>query len=205
MHAINAPLDRLRDAPRNANKMPPARYKLLVESIRKIGFVQHALVRDLGDGELEIVDGHNRAKALRELGETEMPSLLLQGSEDPRVVALALNRIRGETDLAVAALVIEELLSEAFSYETLAIAAFSEKEIEALVEAVKNTDDPDLSDLASATVPEEIGTPTARPYLLDLTFRTKDDLAACRKALKKAAGKGADLADGLLRLVRGET
>jgi len=204
MHTTNAPLDRLRDAPRNANKMPPARYKLLVESIRKIGFVQHALVLDLGDGWWEIVDGHNRARALRELGEVAMPSIVLRGGEDPRVVALALNRIRGETDLAVAALVIEELLSESFDRAALAITAFSDKEIDELVAAVKSPDEPDLADVAGAEIPEEVGAPAARPYLLDLTFRNKGDLAAARKALKKASGRGGDLADGLLRLVRGE-
>lgn len=200
---IAAPTNTLRDAPQNANKMSAATYRELVLSIRRIGFVVPIVARDLGDGELEIVDGHHRVKAMKELGEVAVPTLIVTGDEDPRLVALALNRLRGETDLAVASMIVEELLESGLSTMDLSITGFSERELGELVSALEQPD-PDLDDLGNTGMPEEVGTPVARPFLLDLTFRSKADLQAARKALRKAAGNGGDLADGLLRLVRPE-
>ena len=205
MKVAELAIDRLVNAPRNANKMTPQRYALLVDSIRRIGFVQHILVRALDDEAWEIVDGHHRRDAMRDLGNATIPSIVLEGGEDPRLVALAMNRLRGETDLATASVIIEELVAEAFSAEDLAISGFTERELQELVEALDSPDDPQLEDLEGAEVPQEVGADVARPYLLDLTFRTKEDLSAARKALRKAAGKGGDIADGLLRLIRGES
>jgi ParB-like chromosome segregation protein Spo0J len=200
---IATPIQTLHDAPQNANKMDAAKYRELVLSIRRIGFVVPIVARDLGNGDLEIVDGHHRVKAMREIGEAFVPTLIITGDEDPRLVALALNRLRGETDLAVASMIVEELLESGLSTVDLSITGFSERELSELVSALEQPD-LDLDDLGGTSLPEEIGTPVAKPFLLDLTFRTKADLAAARKALRKAAGKGGDLADGLLRLVRAE-
>ncbi len=200
MQITAAPLASLRDAPQNANKMDAAKYRELVHSIRRLGFITVIVARDLGDGDFDIVDGHHRVKAMRELGEVNVPTLVIKGDEDPRLVALALNRLRGETDLAVASMIIEELLETGLSTADLSITGFSEREMSELVSALEQPE-PDLDDLGDTALPEEIGSPVARPFLLDLTFRSKEDLKAARKALRKAAGKGGDLADGLLRLI----
>lgn len=186
--------------------MSEAKYRELVESIRRIGFVQHALVRSLEDNEeeFEIVDGHHRCKAMRELGELFVPCIVLEGDEDPRVVALAMNRLRGETDLAVASIMIEELMDAGLSTEDLSITGFSAKELQDLVDALESPDDPSLDDIAGTDVPEEIGSDVARPFLLELTFRSKADLDVVRRALRKAAGKGVELGEGLMRLIRPE-
>jgi ParB-like chromosome segregation protein Spo0J len=204
MKLLDVPIDRLEDAPRNPNKMSPSKFEALVESIRRIGFVQHVIVRESGSERWEIVDGHHRRDALRILGETSVPAVQLEGSEDPRLVALALNRIRGETDLATASLVIEELMDAGLSHADLSISGFSDRELTELVAALATTDDPSLEDLDGLEVPEPVGTPVARPFLLELTFSSRADLVAARKALRKAAGKGGNLADGLLRVVRPE-
>jgi ParB-like chromosome segregation protein Spo0J len=200
---ISAPIGSLRDAPTNANRLSDAKYRELVTSIRRIGFVVPIVARDLGNGDIEIVDGHHRVKAMRELGEVEVPTLLVQGEEDPRLIALALNRLRGETDLAAASRIIEELLETGLTHADLSISGFTDREMIELVASLVDADI-DLDDLGGTELPAEVGEPSARPFLLDLTFRSKDDLAAARKALRKAAGKGGELADGLLRLVRGE-
>lgn len=203
MKIISAPIGSLRDAPTNANRLSDAKYRELVTSIRRIGFVVPIVARDLGNGDIEIVDGHHRVKAMRELGEVEVPTLLVQGEEDPRLIALALNRLRGETDLAAASRIIEELLETGLTHADLSISGFTDREMIELVASLVDADI-DLDDLGGTELPAEVGEPSARPFLLDLTFRSKDDLAAARKALRKAAGKGGELADGLLRLVRGE-
>lgn len=203
MQIIDAPIEVLRDAPVNANKLNGAKFAELVASIHRIGFVVPIVARDLGDGDFEIVDGHHRVKAMRELGELKVPTLVVQGNEDPRVIALALNRLRGETDLAVASVIIDELLEMGLSHADLSITGFTEKEMTELVASLEQSD-LDIDDLGAASLPDEVGDPSARPFLLELTFKSKAELTAVRKALRKAAGKGNDLADGLLRLVRPE-
>lgn len=193
-------IDLLDDAPRNANKMTEAKYAGLKESIKRVGFTQPILVTDTANGRFEIVDGHHRRDAMRDLGHADIPVVILQPGEDPRLVALAMNRLRGDTDLAVAGMMIDEMLDEGLEIPDLAISGFTEKELRDLVDAL-NTPEPSLDDVSGAELPEEVGTPVARPFLLELTFKSKQDLAAAKKALKKAAGKGGDLADGLLRLV----
>lgn len=209
MRLVEVPLESLAPAARNANRMPDDKYRALVESIRRVGFVVPIVVRKLAEDEdvdnaaiiYEIVDGHHRVRALAEIGIAEASAVVLEGGEDPRLVSLALNRLRGETDLAVASLIVEELLEAEVD---MSISGFTGRELEALVSALESPDDPELSDLEGTEAPEEVGTPSAKPFLLDLTFRSKEDLAAARKALKKAAGKGGDLSDGLLRLIRAE-
>lgn len=208
MQSLQAPLDALTDAPRNANRMPPAKYAALLDSIKRVGFIVPIVITLISEekaiAKWQIVDGHHRVRALRELGYSHAWAIELAAGEDPRLVALALNRLRGETDLAVAAIIVDELIDAGAKLVDLSIAGFSERELQDLLEAAQPTDDVSLDDLADADVPDEVGTPVAKPYLLDLQFRSKEDLASCRKALRKAAGKGADLSDGLLRLVRGE-
>jgi ParB-like chromosome segregation protein Spo0J len=204
MQLLDVPLDLLDAAPRNANKMSPAKFSELVNSIRRIGFITAIVARDTGNGRFEIVDGHHRAKAMREIGELVIPSVMFSANEDPRLVALALNRLRGETDLATASQIIDDLLSiEQIDLSSLSISGFSERELNDLVAAL-NQDELDLDDLGSADLPQEVGSDVVKPFLLELTFRTKEDLAAARKSLRKAAGKGSDLSDGLLRLIRAE-
>jgi len=202
MNLRQIPLADLRDAPLNANRLAPEKYVQLVASIRRLGFVVPIVARDDEEGGFEIVDGHHRVRAVREIGElAAIPTVVLEADEDPALAALALNRLRGETDLAVASLMIDEMLAGGvLEFADLAISGFTERELTDLVDALTQ-DEPSLEDVGASGLPEEIGTPVARPFLLELTFRNRDDLAKARKALRKACGKGGDLADGLLRLV----
>lgn len=203
MQITSIPLDLLDDAPINANVLPDSKFRELKASIARIGFAVPIVARDKGDGRFEIIDGHHRVRAMREMGETHIPGVLLEEGEDPRTVALALNRLRGETDLAIASRMLAEMMEDGIIVEDLSITGFTERELAELVASVTDVE-PTLDDLANAELPEPVGEPAARPFLLELTFRDKDALKEVRKALKKAAGKGNDMADGLLRVVRGE-
>lgn len=204
MHIIDAPIDLLDDAPLNANKMTPAKLDQLVQSIKRVGFVQHILVTSVGD-RWQIVDGHHRRRAMAQLGRTHVPAVVLEPGEDPRLVALALNRIRGETDLSVAAQVVTDLM-EVMDASALDISGFSERELASLVDALEGPREPTLADLAEAELPEPVEEPNPedRPFVLELAFRSRADLNAAKRALRRAAGKGGDLADGLLRLAGGD-
>lgn len=193
-------------SPTNANVMDRSKYVALVESIKKLGFIIPIVIQAI-DGSVSsylIVDGHHRVKAAHELSMTDVPAIVLDGSEDARLVALAVNRLRGETDLAVAALIITELVESGMEPIDLEITGFSQRELQELMSAASSLDDVELEDMDGVEVPEEVGARVARPFLLDLTFRSKEDLAAARKALRKAAGKGAELSEGLLRIIRAE-
>jgi ParB-like chromosome segregation protein Spo0J len=195
-------------APLNANVMSPAKYRELVTSIRRIGFVDPVVIHQLNIGDpivFETIDGHHRLRAAVEVGLPLVPALVLQPGEDRRLVALALNRLRGETDLTQAGLVIAELLEDGLDPASLSISGFTERELDQLVAAVsQDADDVELDDLGDVEVPTEVGAPVARPFLLELTFQSKAELAEAKKILRKAAGKGVDLAEGLLRLGRAE-
>ncbi len=200
MHISQVELASLRRAPRNANRLAPDQYKLLVESIRRIGYVQPILVSVDEDGDHEIIDGHHRVVAMMELGMTNAQAVILAPGEDKRLVAMALNRLRGDTDLAVAGLVIQEMIGDGVDLSDLSISGFDEQECADLLEAVSATDDMTLDDMGDADMPEDEPDSVARPFLLELTFRNRADLTTARKALRNAVGKGGDLADGLLRL-----
>ena len=204
MKHVFAPLSSLVGSPHNANVMSKDKYAGLIESIRRVGFVVPILIKELDLGRNLIVDGHHRSRAAGELGMTDVPAVMLEGNEDPRVVALAVNRLRGETDLAVASIIMLELVEAGLQPIDLSITGFSEREINDLLAATQSPDDVELDDLSGSSLPEEVGTPALKPYLLELTFRRKEDLLAARRALKKAAGRGGDHSDGLLRLIRGE-
>lgn len=204
MRNIQVALSDLVSSPSNANVMDRAKYAMLVESIKRVGFIVPLLIQEVDKGRFLIVDGHHRVKAAHELSMADVPAVVLDGDEDPRVIALAVNRLRGETDLAVAALIITELVESGMQAIDLEITGFSQRELEELLAATQSPDDVSLEDMDGVDVPEEIGAKVARPFLLDLTFRSKQDLAAARKALRKAAGKGADLSEGLLRIIRAE-
>jgi hypothetical protein len=133
-----------------------------------------------------------------------VPAVIAETDEDPRLIALAMNRIRGETDLAVAGMMIEELIEAGIDQDMLSISGFSERELSDLLEAMNSSDEPNLDDLGSATMPDDPSAPVKKPFLLELTFRKKEDLQAVKKALRKAVGKGGDLADGMLRLIAAE-
>jgi ParB-like chromosome segregation protein Spo0J len=201
MQTASVPLDRLRDAPRNANVLSDVLFRQLIDSIQRIGFVVPIVARDLGDGDFEIVDGHHRKRALTELHHTHAWTLVVQPNEDPRLVALALNRLRGQTDLAIAGEVLHDLLSDGAELEHLLVTGFDADEIKQLVSALEQPD-LDLDDLAGAGESPPEPDPVVRPFYLELTFHSRDDLAEVKRALKKAAGKGGDIADGLLRLIR---
>lgn len=205
MNIVTIDLDKLRDAERNANRMEKDAFERLKVSIQTIGFVQPIYVRALPDGTFEVIDGHHRSRAMRELGHRSISAVVEDPTNprDPRLVALALNRLRGETDLAAAGLMIQDLLDDAHSMDDLAITGFSESEIGDLIKALMPSD-PTADDLGDVELPQDPEESVDRPFMLELSFKRKEDISAAKRALRKAAGKGNDLADGLLRLISGE-
>lgn len=190
---------------KNPNKMEPDRYVLLVAAIRRFGFLQPVLVRHVPDSNVpeasfyEIIDGHHRVNAAKEVGLVEVACVDATGKTDEEVQALmvSMNRNRGELDLAIVAAGMVDLTQSGWSIDDLAVTGFTTQEIEDLLASTKIGTE-DILDQPIAP-PEDDGQDGDDPFVLEISFASKDDMVACRKALKRAAGKGGDLGRGLIK------
>lgn len=199
----------LRDPPRNPNQMDEEMYRLLVEAIQTVGFLQPVLAEEDADtGELIIVDGCHRVRAAKEIGLTAVPVLVGDFSEEPdlaRAVQIGMNRLRGQLDLASVAKEVASLVDKGWSTAQLHLTGFSGSELDDLLATTRRGDEHVLEGAVGAppgledTHEDEDASP--RPFTLELTFAQRRDLARVKRALKKAAGKGGELADGLLRIL----
>jgi ParB-like chromosome segregation protein Spo0J len=97
------PLDHLVDHPDNANRMPAALMEKLTRHIAESGDYPPLIVRDISSAEDEpryqILDGHHRARALRELGcEAARCEIWEVDDERATLLLLTLNRLEGVDD-----------------------------------------------------------------------------------------------------------
>lgn len=93
------PLTSLRAHPESSNVLPEGRLKKLVEHIRTTGRYPAIIVRPVVDNEFQIIDGHFRAVALRQLGYDEAHCDIWEVDDDEtRMLLLTLNRLVGRDD-----------------------------------------------------------------------------------------------------------
>ena len=93
------PLTSLRAHPESSNVLPEGRLKKLVEHIRATGRYPPLIVRPAGKKEFQIIDGHFRAAALRQLGFDEARCDIWEVDDDEaRILLLTLNRLIGRDD-----------------------------------------------------------------------------------------------------------
>ncbi len=221
----NVEIARLVEPPTNPNHMEDSQFELLVEAMRRAGFLQPLLVREPLPGELSpadetvarlgglpfyrIVDGVHRFRAAKLLGMIEVPCVILPADvSDETISALqvGMNRLRGELNLAEVAKTLALLASKDWSTVDLTLTGMSEDEITDLLRANRPTTADDvLADAALGAeptpdpAPEDQGT-----FTLEIVFTSSKEHAKARRALKKAAGKGYGLDVGLMRIIAGE-
>jgi ParB/RepB/Spo0J family partition protein len=195
------PVADIAEAENNPNAMPQERFDLLVEAIREVGFLQPVLVRKAAAGYV-LIDGHHRVRAALKLGLTEVPCVVAAGSLDDDDLAaatqIAMGRLRGDLDLAVVGRTMNDLVGKGWTIDDLALTGFSVDEVGHLLDAAKLDTESMLAG-ADATLPAP--EKPLRPFVLEITFARREDYVAARKGLKHAAGKGGELADGLLHLL----
>lgn len=146
------PVDRLVPSPRNARTHNGAQVAEIAGSIRAFGFTNPILVGEDGD----VIAGHGRLTAARNLGLTEVPVILLKGLSElqRRQLMLADNRIalNAGWDLEMLSLELKDLSTLGAG---LSILGFTPKELsDALTHAGAGglTDEDDVPPLAEATV-----------------------------------------------------
>lgn len=191
------------DAPRNANRMDDVRWEKLKSAIRADGFLQPVLVRELAGGRYEIVDGHHRTRAARELGMSHLPAIVFDGSvgaADAARIAIAMNRLRGELRLGEVAEIFAELVDDGVDVADLIATGFSADEVDALIAAAHDTGEEISASMGAVEPKKDDADEIIKPWMLEIPFGSKRDLDRVKKAIKRAAGRGGELASGLLRL-----
>lgn len=96
----------------NPNRMEMGVFKKLVGHIRRTGNYEPLVVRGHKDkaGCFEIINGHHRAKALRELGYEKANCVVWDIDDDEaRIALLTLNRLGGSDDVFKKSRLIKEL------------------------------------------------------------------------------------------------
>lgn len=125
---VYLPIDALRPAGSNYKDDDPATHARLVESIRRHGVLETMIVRPVGDGQYEIVNGNHRLRAYLELGVELVPCMCREMSEAEAMrVAIDVNETRFKADPARAPGYIARLSASAFGHDlaaTLDLSAF---------------------------------------------------------------------------------
>jgi ParB family chromosome partitioning protein len=112
VEVIEISLDRLREAPWNANSMDPDMLARLKQSIARYGFLENLVVRPLDEDAFEVLCGNQRFKALGEAGYSSAPCAVVDLDDaHARLLADALNHIKGEDDLGVRAEMMRTVLA----------------------------------------------------------------------------------------------
>lgn len=191
------------------NKMTDSEFSALKALMAAEGSLETILVTpEKGKkGKYVIINGHHRYWASEEIGKIPLPAIVIPASAVKQsLLSIGMNRIRGDLDLARAGAVIQEALeaSNLKMDQAALYSGLSMEEIEALTQqAGEDADDllEELGDDMGGSPLEDDGTINTKPYVLEITFADKTTYQLARRKLKKAAGKGGDLARGLLSLL----
>ncbi len=178
----------------NPNVMDPHDYQALVAGITKYGFLQPILVLWKEDSsKYVVIDGVHRSKAAIEAGLSNIPAVVAKDEAHAEILRIALNKIRGQLDITEVGRQLESLLEDGFSKEDLELTGFQDYEIDAMLDAMSDTDDDLLDDVDTSSAQ-----PKPKTYNLVLKFPSEVDKASVKEAFEKM-GKG-DLELGALHL-----
>lgn len=164
------PLSRLRPYTENARTHSPEQVKVIAASIREFGFVNPILV----DSELNIIAGHGRVEAARQVGLLEVPVIRLDGLTEAQVMALRI------ADNSIA-------LSSAWDADLLQteLGKLEEMNFDLAPLGLDSIDLPELEDVVDAAPPRANKTKTT------LFISVKNaDVTKARKLISDALKKG---------------
>ncbi|PLX36781.1 MAG: DNA methylase N-4 [Hyphomicrobiales bacterium] len=145
------PISLLRPYPGNARRHSKAQLRQIGDSIRRFGFTNPVLISDDG----EIVAGHGRVMAAKELGITEVPTLKLSHltAAERRAYVLADNKLalNAGWDTEILAIELQALIDLEFD---VSLTGFSLAEIDFTLDGARN---------ASSEAPDEVDWIPERP------------------------------------------
>jgi DNA modification methylase len=133
MQAQQIPLERLVEAPWNANRVTAATLQKIRRSIERFGVVENLVARPhpSEQGCFEVLSGNHRLRVVGELGHVSVPVVVLELDDaQARLLAQTLNRTRGSDDPEAYAQLLEEVLREFTAFEVSEFLPESESAIE---------------------------------------------------------------------------
>ena len=133
MEIIDLPMDRIHEADWNPNVMDETMRSRLRRSIERFGLVLPLVVRPTEDGNYETIGGAQRLAILREL-EIDPVSCVVVATDDAhaRLLAQALNRIQGQDDLGLQAVLVRKVLQSLPQEEVLQLLPETAQGLQAL-------------------------------------------------------------------------
>jgi ParB-like chromosome segregation protein Spo0J len=183
LELLRVPLGDLVPHPLNANVMPEELKQKLAANIRASGRYPPLIVRHLGDRTFQILDGHQRADVLRDLGETTAVCYVWPASDEEALLLLGtLNRLEGQDMPGRRAALIAELQA----HKTLAELARLLPEDEAQLEATLELLDFDVDGLLVRLTEEAERTAAQGPQLFAFAVEP-EDAPAVEEAVERAA------------------
>jgi DNA modification methylase len=155
LEVVYCDLDQLKPDSRNARHHSPKQIRRLARSIETFGFTVPALV----DGEGNVIAGHGRIMACRQLGLTKIPTIRIDGLSEAkrRALMLADNRLAeiARWDRKLVAEQLRELSVAELDFD-LEVIGFETGEIDLRIGEIEGkppTDDPDDALLKLTTKP----------------------------------------------------
>lgn len=120
MEIVEIPIQDLREAPWNPNQMGEEMLAKLRRSITRYGLVENLVVRPMGSGAYEVLSGNQRLKLLQEMSVKAAPCVVVElNNVHARLLAQALNHIKGEDDLGLRAELVRNVLASLSQQEVV--------------------------------------------------------------------------------------
>ena len=122
MKIIELPINKLKEAAWNANRMSDQMLTHLKESINRYGLVSNLVVRKLSNNSYEVISGNQRLKLLSEKGSASVSCVVVDADDShARLLSQSLNHIHGEDDLGLRAELVRKVLETIPEAEVTAI------------------------------------------------------------------------------------
>ena len=168
---VRIPLGDLVAHPLNPNVMPGELKAKLAANIRASGRYPPLIVRPLDSGSFQVMDGHQRADVLRELGEATALCYVWPASEEEALILLAtLNRLEGQDIPGNRAALISELQAHHALAELARLLPEDEGQLEATLEIL----DLDVDGLLARLTEEAERTAAEGPQLFTFAVDAQD-------------------------------
>jgi ParB/RepB/Spo0J family partition protein len=121
---MNIEISKLRAAPWNTHakaKKDDPNFRGLVGSIKEQGIIQRVVVRELEDGQYEIIDGHRRVEAAKAAKLKDVPCDVVEADDiDAQAMTATANIQRLENDPLLEAALIEKMTEAKKTYKQIA-------------------------------------------------------------------------------------
>lgn len=213
-NAVNVTVQRsmIRLPATNPNHMPADKFRLLVDAIRQVGWLQDVLIAQISDEPFDpanpsylLVDGYHRLMAGDELQMVDIQAKRITCTADEaRVLQIMLNRLRGDLNLTEVATTVDELLaSGAWEQADLTLTGYTSHEIDGMMELLGADDDltRGASSVLGDTDDQGPKQPKPRRHRLEVFFATAEDRDRAKKVLQDMSGTNPMLGKALLELI----